>query len=76
MVLIELNLAKAINERELNDIIIVDNLTDSRKTRNLTNLDYFDYINYNYFDQAITDGIFDCGSIDVVFHNGACSDTM
>lgn len=68
MVLIELNLAKAINERELNDIIIVDNLTDSRKTRNLTNLDYF--------DQAITDGIFDCGSIDVVFHNGACSDTM
>ena len=42
MVLIELNLAKAINERELNDIIIVDNLTDSRKTRNLTNLDYFD----------------------------------
>lgn len=68
MVLIELNLAKTINERELNDIIIVDNLTDSRKTRNLTNLDYF--------DQAITDGIFDCGSIDVVFHNGACSDTM
>lgn len=45
MVLIELNLVKAINERELNDIIIVDNLTDSRKTRNLTNLDYFDYIN-------------------------------
>lgn len=68
MVLIELNLAKAINERELNDIIIVDNLTDSRKTRYLTNLDYF--------DQAISDGIFDCGSIDVVFHNGACSDTM
>lgn len=31
MVLIELNLVKAINERELNDIIIVDNLTDSRK---------------------------------------------
>lgn len=30
MVLIELNLVKAINERELNDII-VDNLTDSRK---------------------------------------------
>jgi len=31
VVLIELNLVKAINERELNDIIIVDNLTDSRK---------------------------------------------
>lgn len=31
MVLIELILVKAINERELNDIIIVDNLTDSRK---------------------------------------------
>lgn len=48
-------------------------MTDGRKTRNLTNLDYFDCID---FDQAIADGTFDCGSIDVVFHNGACSDTM
>ena len=70
------NLVKALNERERNDIIIVDDLTDGRKTRNLTNLDYFDYIDCIDFDQAIADGTFDCGSIDVVFHNGACSDTM
>ena len=70
------NLVKALNERGRNDIIIVDDLTDGRKTRNLTNLDYFDYIGCIDFDQAIADGTLDCGSIDVVFHNGACSDTM
>lgn len=72
MVLIELNLVKAINERELNDIIIVDNLPDSRKTRNLTNFDYPDYIDCIAcidFDHTLADGTFDCGSIDVVFHN-------
>lgn len=70
------NLVKALNERGRNDIIIVDDLTDGRKARNLTNLDYFDYIDCIDFDQAIADGTFDCGPIDVVFHNGACSDTM
>ena len=70
------NLVKALNEQGRNDIIIVDDLTDGRKTRNLTNLDYFDYIDCIDFDRAIADGNFDCGSIDVVFHNGACSDTM
>ncbi len=70
------NLVKALNERGRNDIIIVDDLTDGRKARNLTNLDFFDYIDCIDFDQAIADGTFDCGPIDVVFHNGACSDTM
>ena len=70
------NLVKALNEQGRNDIIIVDDLTDGRKTRNLTNLDYFDYIDCIDFDRAIAEGNFDCGSIDVVFHNGACSDTM
>ena len=70
------NLVKALNEQGRNDIIILDDLTDGRKTRNLTNLDYFDYIDCIDFDRAIAEGNFDCGSIDVVFHNGACSDTM
>lgn len=70
------NLVKALNEQGRNDIIIVDDLTDGRKTCNLTNLDYFDQIDCIDFDRAIADGTFDCSSIDVVFHNGACSDTM
>lgn len=70
------NLVKALNEQGRNDIIIVDDLTDGRKTRNLTNLDYFDYIDCIDFDRAIAEGNFDCDPIDVVFHNGACSDTM
>lgn len=70
------NLVKALNERGRNDIIIVDDLTDGRKVRNLVNLDYYDYIDCEDFDIAIADNTFDCGPIDVIFHQGACSDTM
>ena len=70
------NLVKALNERGRNDIIIVDDLTDGRKIRNLNSLDYFDYIDCEDFDAAIAADTFDCGPIAVVFHQGACSDTM
>ena len=33
------NIVKALNERGRNDILIVDDLTDGRKIRNLQNLD-------------------------------------
>ena len=36
----------------------------------------FDYMDYADFDEQMADDTFDCGYIDVVFHEGACSDTM
>ena len=50
------NIVKQLNNRGINDILIVDDLTD--------------------FDEQMADDTFDCGYIDVVFHEGACSDTM
>ena len=70
------NIVKALNERGRNDILIVDDLTDGRKIRNLQNLDYLDYIDCDDFDAAIADGTFNVGPIEVIFHEGACADTM
>ena len=70
------NIVKQLNNRGINDILIVDDLTDGRKCRNLQGLDFFDYMDYADFDGQMADDTFDCGYIDVVFHEGACSDTM
>ena len=70
------NIVKELNNRGRNDILIVDDLTDGRKIRNLQMLDFLDYIDCEDFDSAIEAGTFDVGPIEVVFHEGACADTM
>ena len=70
------NIVKKLNERGRNDILIVDDLTDGSKIRNLQMLDYYDYIDCLDFDEAVAENTFDAGSIEVIFHEGACSDTM
>ena len=37
------NIVKELNNRGRNDILIVDDLTDGRKIRNLQMLDFYDY---------------------------------
>ena len=70
------NIVKQLNNRGIDDILIVDDLTDGRKCRNLQGLAFYDYMDYEDFAQEMADDTFDCGYIDVVFHEGACSDTM
>jgi len=69
------NLVKGLNERGVTDILAVDNLTRADKFRNLTDCDIADYWDKETFLDALVAGDFD-GEIDLVFHNGACSDTM
>jgi ADP-L-glycero-D-manno-heptose 6-epimerase len=69
------NLVKGLNERGVTDILAVDNLTRADKFRNLADCDIADYWDKEAFLEALVAGDFD-GEIDVVFHNGACSDTM
>jgi ADP-L-glycero-D-manno-heptose 6-epimerase len=69
------NLVKGLNERGVTDILAVDNLTRADKFRNLTDCDIADYWDKEAFLEALVAGDFD-GEIDMVFHNGACSDTM
>lgn len=70
------NLVKGLNEKGYTDILIVDNLGQSEKFRNLVGLRYTDYVQKNDFLTGIKEGKYQPSSIQAIFHEGACSDTM
>lgn len=69
------NLVKALNAQGRKDILVVDDLTDGHKFENLVDCDFTDYLDKDHFIQDILDEAFDHNDIDVIFHQGACSDT-
>jgi len=68
------NIVKALNERGLDNIIAVDDLTKGDKFRNLADLRIDDYVDADDFYSLFAEGAF--GKVEAVFHEGACSDTM
>mgnify|MGYP000506341269 FL=1 len=67
------NLVHGLNERGLDDIIVVDNLTDGAKFRNISDARIADYLDQDDFlDWLVENG---SEGVDAVFHLGACSDT-
>jgi len=68
------NLIRGLNEKGINDIIVVDNLENSKKHRNLNSLEFIDFIDKEGFIENIN--IFENEKIDTIFHQGACTDTM
>ncbi|WP_332402575.1 ADP-glyceromanno-heptose 6-epimerase [Vibrio metschnikovii] len=68
------NIIKALNERGINDILVVDHLKNGRKFKNLVDLNIADYMDRDDFLTQIMAGD-DFGPIDAVFHEGACSAT-
>lgn len=68
------NLVKALNTRGETDIIAVDNLARADKFRNLTDCDIADYLDKATFLELVRRRALDKPA--VVFHQGACSDTM
>lgn len=70
------NIVKGLNNRGRRDIIIVDDLTDGKKFVNLVDCDYVEYLDKKDFLEGIVAGDFERETIDVIFHEGACSDTM
>lgn len=69
------NIVKALNERGVDRIIAVDNLTRADKFKNLVDCEISDYLDKKEFIERLTAGDFD-GDVDAIFHEGACSDTM
>ncbi|MFM9969032.1 MAG: ADP-glyceromanno-heptose 6-epimerase [Burkholderiales bacterium] len=69
------NLVRALNERGERDVIAVDNLETGEKFSNLVDCEIADFIDKRDFLEMLGSGEFD-GSVDAVFHQGACSDTM
>lgn len=68
------NIVKSLNRDGLKDIIIVDDLTDGSKMRNLSDLDFVDYYDIDEFILCINNK-FNFGNIEAVIHQGACSST-
>ena len=68
------NLVHGLNARGVDDILAVDDLTDGAKHLNLAGAAIADYVDHEEFYGRFERG--DFGHADVVFHQGACSDTM
>ena len=69
------NLVTALNLRGLTDILVVDNLKNGIKFKNLIHAKISDYLDKTCFADKIKQGRFDGRSIEAVFHQGACSTT-
>jgi ADP-L-glycero-D-manno-heptose 6-epimerase len=68
------NLVHGLNAVGIDDVIAVDDLTEGAKFRNLLGAKLADYFDRNEFYDRFALG--ELGRIDVIFHEGACSDTM
>jgi ADP-L-glycero-D-manno-heptose 6-epimerase len=68
------NIIAGLNARGISNIIAVDDLTKGDKFRNLADLQIADYVDADAFYLNFADGQY--GTVEAVFHEGACSDTM
>jgi len=68
------NIVKGLNARGIDDIIVVDDLTQGDKFRNFADLKIADYVDLDDFYPNFEEGYY--GKVEAVFHEGACSDTM
>ncbi|NYT85710.1 ADP-glyceromanno-heptose 6-epimerase [Pollutimonas harenae] len=67
------NIVRGLNQRGYTDILVVDDLTEGDKFRNLVDGQIADYLDKDDFRQRVSQGQF--SNIEAVFHQGACSDT-
>ncbi|MFN4360792.1 MAG: ADP-glyceromanno-heptose 6-epimerase [Hylemonella sp.] len=68
------NIVKGLNARGIDDIIVVDDLSQGDKFRNIADLEIADYVDLDDFYPNFEEGYY--GKVEAVFHEGACSDTM
>jgi len=68
------NLIIGLNRIGVDDILVVDNLKNPEKLKNLNSLNFSDYLDKKAFIQNLCK--FKSGKIEVIFHQGACSNTM
>lgn len=70
------NLVKTLNERGRTDVVVVDDMRNGHKFRNLVDCEIQDLIDKDGFLELIGGGARIPERPEVIFHLGACSDTM
>jgi ADP-L-glycero-D-manno-heptose 6-epimerase len=69
------NLVLGLNKSGYDEIVIVDNLSNGAKYKNLLDCNITDYLDKNSFLKKLEQGFFPAHAIQAVFHQGACSST-
>lgn len=69
------NLVAALNARDIRDVVVVDDLSQADKFRNLTDCEVADYLDKRDFVRVMQARA-SRQRVKAVFHQGACSDTM
>ncbi len=69
------NIILELNARGEREILVVDNLKNGVKFRNLVDCQIVDYLDKDRFIDQLRRGDFENHSIEAVFHQGACSTT-
>ncbi len=66
------NIVKGLNDLGEDRIIVVDNLKNAEKVKNLSSLKIYDYVDKEYF----VNNLESFKGVRVIFHQGACTNTM
>lgn len=69
------NIVRALNAQGVDEILVVDDLEDSRKFINLRDCKIWDYMDKREFRGVLEERKFNA-KVHVILHQGACSDTM
>jgi len=69
------NIVMGLNAKGINDILVVDDLSDGTKFKNLAHAKIADYMDKDLFLTKVEAGDFDGVAIEGLFHEGACSST-
>lgn len=70
------NIINGLNQKGITNILVVDNLGESLKFKNLTSLKIKDYLNKGDFINKVQNGEYKNTPIKAIFHQGACSSTV
>lgn len=69
------NLVKALNDRGIDDVLAVDDLTRGDRFRNLADCRIADYVDHREFRDRVRRGDRRIDRATAVYHQGACADT-
>jgi ADP-L-glycero-D-manno-heptose 6-epimerase len=69
------NLVHELNAHGITDILIVDDMANAAKHRNLTGARFADYLDKDEFRRAFNENALGSG-IEAILHQGACSNTL
>lgn len=69
------NIVKALNDRGQTDILVVDNLKNGTKFKNIADCEIADYMDKEAFIERVNRGETFASKVEAIFHEGACSAT-